>query len=438
MIRFLTVLFVMFFAAVSASAQIKIEQVTSEGGIQAWLVNESAIPFVAIQIAFQGGTALDAEGKTGATNFMVGLLEEGTGNMDATAFRQASESLAAKFGFSANRDSVRISVQVLKSNMNLALALLRKAIMDPAFNETAISRVRAQIISGLESDLKDPQTIASNKLNAIAFAGHPYALPSNGTLDTVEALTRSDLIDAHRAVLTKDHLVLSVVGDVTAAELAPMLDTVFGGLPEKGAKLPQKIVFGASKGTTVVDFPSPQSQAIWAQPIDVDPDHPDFIPLFVMNHILGGGGFGSRLTDEVREKRGLTYGIYSYIAWLGATEYLGGSVASANATIGEAISVVKDEWKRMAEDGITELELEKAKKYLTGSYALRFDGNAKIARMMAGMQLDGFVPEYINVRNERINAVTIEDIARVARTHMQPDDLRFLIVGRPESVSSTN
>ncbi|MDG1010640.1 MAG: pitrilysin family protein [Amylibacter sp.] len=438
MIRFLTVLFVMFFAAVSASAQIKIEQVTSEGGIQAWLVNESAIPFVAIQIAFQGGTALDAEGKTGATNFMVGLLEEGTGNMDATAFRQASESLAAKFGFSANRDSVRISVQVLKSNMNVALALLRKAIMDPAFNETAISRVRAQIISGLESDLKDPQTIASNKLNAIAFAGHPYALPSNGTLDTVEALTRSDLIDAHRAVLTKDHLVLSVVGDVTAAELAPMLDTVFGGLPEKGAKLPQKIVFGASKGTTVVDFPSPQSQAIWAQPIDVDPDHPDFIPLFVMNHILGGGGFGSRLTDEVREKRGLTYGIYSYIAWLGATEYLGGSVASANATIGEAISVVKDEWKRMAEDGITELELEKAKKYLTGSYALRFDGNAKIARMMAGMQLDGFVPEYINVRNERINAVTIEDIARVARTHMQPDDLRFLIVGRPESVSSTN
>ena len=438
MIRFLTVLFVMFFAAVSASAQIKIEQVTSEGGIQAWLVNESAIPFVAIQIAFQGGTALDAEGKTGATNFMVGLLEEGTGNMDATAFRQASESLAAKFGFSANRDSVRISVQVLKSNMNLALALLRKAIMDPAFNETAITRVRAQIISGLESDLKDPQTIASNKLNAIAFAGHPYALPSNGTLDTVEALTRSDLIDAHRAVLTKDHLVLSVVGDVTAAELAPMLDTVFGGLPEKGAKLPQKIVFGASKGTTVVDFPSPQSQAIWAQPIDVDPDHPDFIPLFVMNHILGGGGFGSRLTDEVREKRGLTYGIYSYIAWLGATEYLGGSVASANATIGEAISVVKDEWKRMAEDGITELELEKAKKYLTGSYALRFDGNAKIARMMAGMQLDGFVPEYINVRNERINAVTIEDIARVARTHMQPDDLRFLIVGRPESVSSTN
>ena len=438
MIRFLTVLFVMFFVAVSASAQIKIEQVTSEGGIQAWLVTESAIPFVAIQIAFQGGTALDAEGKTGATNFMVGLLEEGTGNMDATAFRQASESLAAKFGFSANRDSVRISVQVLKSNMNEALALLRKAIMDPAFNETAISRVRAQIISGLESDLKDPQTIASNKLNAIAFAGHPYALPSNGTLDTVEALTRSDLIDAHRAVLTKDHLVLSVVGDVTAAELAPMLDTVFGGLPEKGAKLPQKIVFGASKGTTVVDFPSPQSQAIWAQPIDVDPDHPDFIPLFVMNHILGGGGFGSRLTDEVREKRGLTYGIYSYIAWLGATEYLGGSVASANATIGEAISVVKDEWKRMAEDGITELELEKAKKYLTGSYALRFDGNAKIARMMAGMQLDGFVPEYINVRNERINAVTVEDVARVARTHMQPDDLRFLIVGRPESVSSTN
>ena len=156
-----------------------------------------------------------------------------------------------------------------------------------------------------------------------------------------------------------------------------------------------------------------------------------------MNHILGGGGFGSRLTDEVREKRGLTYGVYTYIAWLGATEYIGGSVASANGTVGEAIEVVAAEWKRMADGGVTAEELDKAKKYMTGSYVLRFDGNAKIARVMASMQLDGFVPEYINTRNVRLDAVTIEDVARVAKEHLQPDGLHFVVVGQPEGVVSS-
>ena len=438
MIRFLTFLWLVIATTIPASAQIKIEQVKSEGGIKAWLVNEPAIPFIAIEIAFKGGTALDFQDKTGATNLMVGLLEEGTSDMDATAFRRASESLAANFGFSANRDSVRISAQVLKSNVEEALALLRKAIMYPAFSNVAFSRVKAQVISGLESSLKDPQTIANQTLNEIAFAGHPYALPSSGTLETVGALTPANLVDAQRAVLTKDHLVVSVVGDVTSAELGPMLDTLLGGLPETGVKLPQKIAFGATGGTTVVDFPSPQSQALWAQPISVDLDHPDFMPLFVMNHILGGGGFGSRLTDEVREKRGLTYGIYSYIARLGATEYFGGSVASANQTIAEVIAVVKDEWKRMAEGGVTKVELENAKRYLTGSYPLRFDGNAKIAGVMTGMQIDGFVPDYINTRNDRLNAVTLEDVARVSQAYLKPDELRFVVVGEPEGVSPLN
>jgi zinc protease len=438
MIRFVVCIWVAVIAALPVSAQIKIEEVTSPGGIKAWLVNEPAIPFIAMQVAFKGGTALDAVGKTGATNLMVGLLEEGTGDMDAAAFRRASESLAANFGFRAGRDSVTISAQVLKSNASEALALLRKAIVEPAFNERALTRVRAQVVSGIESDLKDPQSIAGLRMNEIAFAGHPYALPSDGTLETVKALTQGDMFAAHKAVMSKDHLVVSVVGDVTAEELGPMLDALLGELPETGAALPSKVAFGAAGGTTVVEFPSPQSVAIWAQPTEVDLDHPDFMPVFVMNHILGGGGFGSRLTDEVREERGLTYGIYSYIAWLGSTEYIGGSVASANNTIGEAIGVVADEWARMANGGVTEAELEKAKKYMTGSYALRFDGNAKIARVMTGMQLDGFVPEYINTRNERLNAVTVEDISRVAKKHLLPDGLHFVVVGRPEGVESSN
>ena len=437
MIRSILVCITFFVLAIPAGAQIKIEEVTSPKGIKAWLVNEPSVPFIALQIAFRGGTSLDAPDKIGATNLMVGLLEEGTGDMDAAGFLRASESLAANFGFDARQDAIRISASVLKSNADEALALLRRALVEPAFNEVAINRVRAQVVAGIERSLTDPQAIAQRRMNEIAFGDHPYGRPSDGTLDTVAALTRDDLVAAHKAGVTRDHLVVSVVGDVTASELGSMLDALLGDLPAKGAELPEAIEFGAEGGITVVPFDTPQSVALWAQPTEVDLDHPDFMPTFVMNHILGGGGFGSRLTEEVREKRGLTYGVYSYIAWLASTQYIGGSVASANGTIGEAIDVVKAEWLRMAEGGVTEEELEKAKKYMTGSYALRFDGNAKIARVMVGMQMDGFPIDYINTRNERLNAVTVEDIARVARTVMQPEGLHFVVVGQPAGVEST-
>ncbi|GGA04992.1 M16 family metallopeptidase [Neptunicoccus cionae] len=437
MIRKFAAVCVMVLIALPAAAQIKIEEVTSEGGIKAWLVNEPSIPFIALQIAFRGGTSLDTPENLGATNLMMGLLEEGTGDMDAAAYRRATESLAANFSFDAGRDSVRISAQVLKSNADEALDLLRKAIVEPAFNAPAIERVRGQVITGLQSALEDPQAIAQKTMSEIAFGDHPYGRPSDGTIESVTALTRDDLVAAHKAALGKDHLVIGVVGDVTAAELGPMLDRLLGALPATGAPLPEKVEFAAPAGVTVVDFPSPQSVAIWAQDSDINMQHPDFMPVYVMNHILGGGGFGSRLTEEVREKRGLTYGVYSYLNWMEATQYYGGSVASGNGTIGQAIDVIRTEWARMAEEGVTEDELEKAKKYLTGSYALRFDGNSRIARILVSSQLDYFPIDYANTRNDRVNAVTVEDISRVAKENLNSDALQFVVVGQPEGVDST-
>jgi zinc protease len=438
MIRLLVTLWFGVFACFPAAAQIKIEEVTSAGGIKAWLVNEPAIPFIAFQIAFRGGSSLEPAEKIGVTNLMMGLLEEGTGDMDAAAFRRESETLAANFRFSARRDSVQVSAQVLKSNVTEALALLQKAVVSPAFSEVAFNRVRAQVVSGIESDLQDPQYIAETTMAKLAFGDHPYARPSDGTLDTIKALTRQDLIDAHDGAMSRDHMVVAVVGDVTAAELGPMLDALLGGLPEKGATIPERVEFGATGGTTVVPFDTPQSVAIWGQPAKINISDPDFMVLYVMNNILGSSGFGSRLTDEVREKRGLTYGVNSYVAWLESTDYIGGSVASANDTIAEAIDVIKAEWARMAEGGVTDEELEKAKNYMTGSYALRFDGNNQIAQVMVGMLMDRFPIDYINTRNDRVNAVTVDDIARVAKAALLPEALRFVVVGQPVGLESTD
>jgi zinc protease len=180
----------------------------------------------------------------------------------------------------------------------------------------------------------------------------------------------------------------------------------------------------------VVDFDTPQSVALFGH-AGIERDHPDYFPAYVMNHILGSGGFESRLMHEVREKRGLTYGIYSYLLPKDHAAVYLGSVASANAVMAETIAVVRAEWQKMASEGVTEEELEAAKKYLTGAYPLRFDGNSQIANIMVGMQMQGLPIDYINTRNDKVNAVTLEDIRRVASELLQPDQLHFVVVGKP-------
>ncbi len=430
MIRFIAICVTTVVLALPAAAQIKIQEVTSPGGIKAWLVEEHAIPFIALQIAMKGGASFDAPEKQGATSLMMGLLEEGTGDMDAAAFLRATESLAANFSYSARRDSLAVSAQVLTSNANQALDLLKQAITKPAFNQVAFERVKEQVLSGLESDKSDPDVIAGKTIDVLAYGDHPYARPVDGTVETVKSLTVADIVEAHKKGLTRAHMVIGVVGDVTAEQLGPMLDRLLGDLPAAGPDLPRDVEFGAPGGIKVVEFDTPQSVAIWAHK-GIKRHDPQFLAAYVMNHILGGGGFGSRLTDEVREKRGLTYGVYSYVAALDHTNFVGGSVASGNDKIAEAVQVIRDEWARAATGDFTAEELEDAQKYLTGSYPLRFGSNSKIARALVGMQLDDLPIDYVNTRNDKVNALTLEDINSVARRLLKPDEMQFVVVGKP-------
>ena len=435
MIRLALTLCLSLFAA-TAQADIDILEVTSPGGIDAWVVEEPSIPFVAIEIRFRGGAALDRPGKRGAVNLMSGLLEEGSGNMTAQEFQTAREALAANFRFRAYDDTLSISASMLTENRDDALALLRQALVDPTFDQDALDRVRAQVLSSIASDAKDPNSIASAAFDAAAFGDHPYGSTIDGTVESVNALTRQDMIDAHRDTLAKDRLYVSVVGDITAEEVGPMLDTLLGDLPEHGPELPVDVPFGLKGGVTVIDYDTPQSVALFGQP-GMKRDDPDFFAAYVMNQILGAGGFESRLMDEVREKRGLTYGIRTYLVPKFHSEMMLGSVASANATIAEAIEVTRSEWARMANDGVTQEELDAAKTYLTGEYPLRFDGNSEIANIMVGMQTIDLPPEYVVNRNDYIEAVTLEDVNRVAAELLKPDDLHFVVVGRPEGLEST-
>lgn len=424
---------VLLFAALPLRAGVDIKEVVSPGGIKAWLVEEPSIPFVALELRFRGGTSLDAPGKRGATNLMVGLLEEGAGELDSRGFARASEALAASFGYDAGDDSVSISARFLTENRDQAVELLRLSLVEPTFPQDAIDRVRAQVLSGLRGDEKNPNAIAGRTFKALAFGDHPYGSNGDGTVESVSALTRDDLVAAHKAALARDRLYVAVVGDITEAELGPLLDGLLGELPETGAPMPGAVDVDLKGGVDIVEFDTPQSVAHFGQ-AGIERDDDDFFAAYVMNVILGGGGFESRLMTEVREKRGLTYGVYSYLAPKDNAALYLGSVASANDRIAEAISVIRAEWERLAEDGVTQEELDKAKALLTGAYPLRFDGNGAIARIMVGMQMDDLPIDYIETRNDKVNAVTREDVNRVARELLDPEGLQFVVVGKPEGL----
>ncbi len=414
----------------SVSAAVEIKEIETRGGIIAWLVEDHSIPFVALELRFRGGTSMDEAQTLGATNLMTSLLDEGAGDLDARAYTRALEDLAASISYDANDDEITVSAQFLTENREAAAELLRLAILEPRFDADALERVRQQILSSLRFDATDPDDIAGKKFAALIFGDHPYGRPGLGTITSVSELAIADVEKAYRAAIARDRVYVSAVGDIAADELATLLDHLLGGLPATGGDMPQTAEVLVTGGLTIVPFDSPQSVVLFGHE-GIRRDDPDFFAAFVMNHILGGGGFESRLMDEVRRKRGLTYGIYTYLSPKDHGAIYVGSVASSNAQVAETISVIRSEWQRLAEEGVTDSELTKAKTNLTGAYPLRFDGNSRIANIMTGMQMENLGIDYINMRNDMVNAVTLADIKRVAARLLRPQDLHFVVVGQP-------
>ncbi len=280
---------------------------------------------------------------------------------------------------------------------------------------------------------EDPDAIAWDAAAAAAFPGHPYGTPDFGTAESVAALTRDDLAQAHRDALVRSRIYVGVVGDITAAELGPLLDELLGALPTDGPPLAPDVEPVVAGGVTVIDYPTPQSVAVFGHG-GIPRDDPDYFAAYVLNHILGGGDARSRLRLELREKRGLTYGVNTWLASRDNADLWVGSLESANETMAEAIELIRNEWARLAAEGATEAELTAAKTYLMGEYQLRFAGNAQIASILVEMQRDGLPPSFVTEHNGYIEAVTADDVRRVATELLDPAELGFVVVGQPEGL----
>lgn len=420
-----------------AHAATRIIPVTSPGGISAWLVEEHSIPMVALELNFRGGASLDPEGKEGLSNLLSGLLDEGAGPLDSAAFQQRLQDLAITLRFDASRDSFSGSLRTLTRHREAAFELLGLALNQPRFDDEPVARIREQVMTGIRSRSEDPNTIVGNTFFRVAYPGHPYGRPTQGTLDSVAKVTTEDLRNFVKTRFGRDNLVIGVVGDVTPEELGVLLDRAFAALPAKAQIAPVVDVVPEATGRVeVVRRDIPQSVVMWGLP-GLKRNDPDYFAAVLMNFVLGGSTFNSRLYSEVREKRGLAYSVYSSVVPLERSALVMGGVGTANERVAQSLDLVRAEIRSIAERGITDEELQLAKTYTIGAFALSLDSNARIAQTLISLQIYNLGLDYLEKRADIINAVTREDVQRIARRLLRAEAMTVVVVGDPKDVASS-
>jgi zinc protease len=419
-----------------AAGAVEVKSVKSPGGIEAWLVEDHTVPVVSLEVAFLGGAATEPKEKAGLANMTASLLDEGAGELDSQAFARRIEDLASSLRFTASQDNLAASLRTITANIDPVFDLLRLAVTKPRFDAEPVARVRSQIVVSLARKAESPNTIAGRVWWRSAFPDHPYGRPSEGTPETVPTITVEDMRQFMRSRVAKDVMTIGVVGDIDAARLAVLLDATFGALPATAAPAPVADAMPVNAGLLLAKKPIPQSVVTFGQN-GLKRDDPDWYTALVVNYVFGGGGFTSRLTTEVREKRGLAYSVYSYLAPLKHTGVLIGGVATENGRVAQSLDIIRAEWRRMRDEGPTADELDKAKTYLTGSFPLQFDSTGRIAGTLVDIQQNNLGIDYLEKRNAYIAAVTLDEARRVAKRLYDPDALSFAVVGAPVNLTPT-
>lgn len=427
------------FAAPAVQA-IDIKPLVTPGGIRYWLVEDSTVPIISVTFSMAGGAMLDPEGKEGAASLLSSVLDQGAGPHDANAFKTLQDDVAARLGFWAGAERFGGSLRMLRDSRSQSIDLLRLALTEPRFDAEAIERLRRATISGLRRSEESPGSIASRMLNRATFGEHPYGRQVDGTARSVGAVTLEDLKALARRQLTRNKLLVAVVGDTNAQDIGPLLDRAFGALPS-GDSVPEAPAWSPAPTKPggrllVVQRSMPQSLALMSLP-GIKRDDPDWYAATVMNYVLGGGGFNSRLMNEVRDRRGLAYGASSRLSYYAKGGLFTASVATMNQRIAESISIIRAQFASMAKDGVTERELAEAKQYLVGSLALTLDSTGSIAGLLHQMQVDNLAPDHLTRRKDLLEKVTADDVRRVARRLLREDALTIVVVGQPIGLTAT-
>ena len=438
-IRKLTALSIIAFLSlvlVKYADAFEIKQVTSNSGITAWLVEDHKNPLITMQFMVRSGSSIDPKTKTGLAYLVSGLLDEGAGDLDSKSFQAALEKNSIALSFNARMDSFSGTLSTLTETKEEAFLLLALAIKEPRFDPEPTLRVKSQIAASLRASKENPNNIAGKLWWQLAFPSHAYGRPKKGTPETLASITREDMKDYVNKNLIKDNISISVVGDITTGELSAVLDYIFGDLPGSSSKNELRNTRVKNSGeTVVVERDIPQSVVIFGHD-GIKRDDADWYAATILFEILAGG-FGSRLTEEIREKRGLTYGVAAYPLPLDKAGVIVGSVSTVNGRVAESIRLIRDIWRRFGEEGPTIEEIQNAKDYINGSFSLRFTNSKTIVGVLNALQRFDLGKNYIEERPNLIAKVTPEDLKRVAKRIFKAESLTFVIVGNPVNIKAT-
>jgi zinc protease len=429
----------LFSVSNAADAQVgKIERLVTPAGIELWFVRDDTLPILSLNFGFDGGASQDPADRAGLSYFTAAMLDEGAGDLDAKAFQERLERRAISLNYSADRDTFRGSVRALSEHREEAFELLRLSLNAPRFDQEAVDRIRASILAAYKRSLNNPDEVASLRWFSSAFPNHPYGRPVKGDETSVSGIERAMLFSYVKKNLARSNMKIAVVGSIESGELMRLIDHAFAKLPLKAelAAIPDAAPQSLGR-RDVVDLNIPQTTIIFGG-VGLKRKDADFIPAFVLNHILGGGSFSSRLYREVREKRGLAYSVYSYLATLDYSGLFMGGTSTRNDRAFEALQIIEQEIARIAKEGPTAEELTQAKSYLTGSYLLHFDTSAKVAAQLLEIQLENLGIDYIERRNKLVNAVTEEDVRRAAKRMLADGKLLVIMAGRPAPLAKAN
>jgi zinc protease len=426
----------MMLASFSAQAA-NVQEVTSPHGVTAWLIEDHKLPIIAMQFAFRGGTEQDPANKQGLSNLTMNLLTEGAGDYDAAAFQQKLADNSITLGFEAGRDSLSGTLKSLTQDDATAFDLLRLALTQPRFEKSEFDRLRNQQLAGLRGQLGNPGWQARYALFQQIYGQHPYGERRYGSTQTLAAITRSDIRDFAATHFARDNLVVAVAGDITPKQLGPLLDRAFAELPKHArlATIPE-VVWPHDQAIVLVPREGTQTELLFALPAPKR-DSPDWYATEIANYILGGGGFSSRLMQDVRDKKGLTYGINTGLSSMDHGAIIVGEAATDNARTGQAWDIASDTLRRFYQDGATDKEIEAAKDYLTGVMPLAMTSTDKIANVLLDIQLEHLGSDYLDRRNDNIRHVSDDDVQHAIQRWFNPDMLTLAMVGKPEGITPT-
>ncbi|MEE2998076.1 MAG: pitrilysin family protein [Pseudomonadota bacterium] len=415
----------------------EIRKVVSNKGVVAWFVPDKSVPLIAMNFVFRGaGSVTDPEGREGLAEMSSALLDEGAGEIRSADFQKKLEEIAAQLSFSVGRDHYSGRLRTLSANKDKAFNLLKLSLTSPRFDEKPVERIRGQLIASLRRNVENPRRILDRAWLETVFSGHPYSRPADGTENSLSTITQTDLRSFVSQRFTRDRLLIGVVGDISEAELKLRLDEVFSYLPQSGPTFYVSKATPAGPGRTVVIKKTiPQSVLTFGH-VGIKREDPDWYAALLVTRIFGGGGFSSRLYEEIREKRGLAYSVYAYLRPMESSALIIGGVATQNSQAGESLRVVKREWDRLSKKGITKKELADAKTYSNGSFPLRMDSSRGLSKLLVGIQISNLGIDYIFKRPSLISDVTLEDANRVARRLYDVSKLTAVIVGEPEGIQS--